>query len=166
MRRHLLPFVTRHEPRAASGLALKSGIGAILGMSLVGGLATLTGLPLLIAPFGATAVLLFAVPASPLAQPMNVVGGYAIAIAAATAAAIWFPGMWWAAGIAVGLAIAAMLAFRLTHPPAGAIPLLTLTSAMPLETLAFSTVLGSVSLVAVAALHHRLPPKQEYPKRP
>lgn len=165
MRNYLRSFVTRHEPRPASGLALKSGMGAVLGMTIVGGLATLTGLPLLIAPFGATAVLLFAVPASPLAQPSNVIGGYVIAIAAALAAASLFPGMWWAAGTAVGLAIAAMVAFRLTHPPAGAIPLLALTSTMPLSTLTLSTLLGSVSLVTVAALHHRLPPGQEYPRR-
>ena len=55
-------------------------LGAIVGIALTGLVAALvTGygalLPLIVAPIGASAVLVFAVPASPLAQPWPVVGG-------------------------------------------------------------------------------------------
>ena len=43
------------------------------------------GMPLLMAPFGASCVLLFAVPNSPLSQPANVIGGHAVATLAGLA---------------------------------------------------------------------------------
>jgi CBS domain-containing membrane protein len=46
----------------------------VLGRLFVGGGDLLTH-PLLVAPIGASAVLVFAVPASPLAQPRAVIGG-------------------------------------------------------------------------------------------
>jgi CBS domain-containing membrane protein len=62
----------REKLRACSG---------ILGGLLITGMATRimtgsdTSLPVLIAPIGASAVLLFGVPSSPLAQPWSIVGG-------------------------------------------------------------------------------------------
>lgn len=134
-------------------------------MSAVGGLSVLIGLPLLIAPFGATAVLLFGQPASPLAQPANIFGGYLIATAIAICTVAAFPDTWWAATIAVGVAIAMMLVLRVTHPPAGAIPLVASASPLQGGSLFAVIFLGSVSLVALAFLHHRIPPRQEYPRR-
>lgn len=121
-------FTARHEPRGQFLSHLKSGVGAVIGIGAVGGLSTATSLPLLVAPLGATAVLLFGQPASPLAQPINIFGGYLLATILAVAAALAFPGMWWGAAIAVGAAIAGMLILRITHPPAGAVPLVALAS--------------------------------------
>lgn len=165
MRRHIRTFVARHEAGGQLLSHIKSGSGAMVGMSAVGGMSVLTDLPLLIAPFGATAVLLFGQPASPLAQPANIFGGYLIASVIAAGAVAAFPGMWWAAAIAVGLAISLMLMLRVTHPPAGAIPLVA--SASPLHgPMLFAVVLvGSASLIALALLHHRIPPRQDYPRR-
>jgi len=165
MRRHIRSFIARHEAGGQFLSHLKSGSGAMIGMSAVGALSTLTGLPLLIAPLGATAVLLFGHPASPLAQPANIFGGYLIASAVAAGAAVAFPGMWWAAAIAVGLAIALMLMLRVTHPPAGAIPLVASASPLHGPTLFMVVLVGSASLVALAFLHHRIPPRQDYPRR-
>lgn len=165
MRRHIRPFVARHETGGQFLSHLKSGSGAVIGMSVVGGLAALTGLPLLIAPLGATAVLLFGQPTSPLAQPANIFGGYLIATAIGTCTVAAFPGAWWAAAIAVGLAVAMMLALRVTHPPAGAIPLVASASPLHGSSLFAVVLLGSASLVALAFLHHRIPPRQEYPRR-
>jgi CBS-domain-containing membrane protein len=165
MRRHIRTLVARHEAGGQFLSHVKSGWGAMVGMSAVGGLSAMTDLPLLIAPFGATAVLLFGQPASPLAQPANIFGGYIIASAIAVGAVVAFPGMWWAAAVAVGLAIALMLMLRVTHPPAGAIPLVA--SASPLHgSMLFTVVLlGSASLVTLAFLHHKIPPRQQYPRR-
>ena len=58
MRHHWKAFFARHEPHCGSvQVGLKSGAGGMLGMGLVGGAAAFTSLPLLIAPFGASAVL-------------------------------------------------------------------------------------------------------------
>ncbi len=76
--------------------------------------------PLLVAPMGASAVLLFAVPASPLAQPWSIIGGNTISalIGVIVAHFVHEPAL--ATGIAVALAIAAMSFTRCLHPPGGA----------------------------------------------
>lgn len=164
--RRLLDFLHRHEPRGQTLSHLKSGIGAIVAMTLVGALAALTGLPMLLAPFGATAVLLFGQAESTLAQPANVFGGYLLAAAISVAVLAVLPNAWWVATIAVGLSIATMLALRVTHPPAGAVPLVAFSTHMPAETLFVVVVVGAACLVAVAMVHHRLPPRITYPRRP
>lgn len=165
MRRHLKHFTHRHEPKGTVHLHLKSGIGAMIGMASVGALTVFTGIPLLIAPFGATAVLIFGQPKSPLAQPANIIGGYLIA-AIASSAALWlFPGSWAAAAAAVGITIAAMAMLRVTHPPAGAIPLVAFASHFDLPLLTVVVLAGSVLMIAIGVLHHRIPPQQQYPLR-
>lgn len=77
-------------------------------------------LPLLVAPIGASAVLVFAVPASPLAQPWSVVGGNVISALVGVTAARFVPIPHLAVGVAVGGAILAMSLLRCLHPPGGA----------------------------------------------
>lgn len=60
-------------------LPLIAGVGASVAIGLLSYFdATLTNVTLLMAPFGATAVLVFGVPESPLAQPKNVILGHFI----------------------------------------------------------------------------------------
>lgn len=164
MRRHIQTFMARHEPAGQLAAHVKSGLGAVAGIGAVGGLASLTELPLLIAPLGATAVLLFGQPGSPLAQPINIFGGYLLATVVAVAAALAFPGFWLAAAIAVGVAIAIMLALRVTHPPAGAVPLVALASPAQSASLFVTILLACISLVGLALVHHRIPPRVQYPR--
>lgn len=167
MRHHWKAFFARHEPHCGSvQVGLKSGAGGMLGMGLVGGAAAFTSLPLLIAPFGASAVLLFGHPSSPLAQPANVIGGYMLSVTVGIVFALLFPGAWWAAALGVGLAILAMLLLRVSHPPAGAVPVLMAASPIDPFELSGIVIAGAICLVAVASLYHRLPPRHhEYPRR-
>lgn len=102
-------------------------LGALVGIGMVGFLCSLmfgsAQLPLLVAPVGASAVLLFAVPASPLAQPWPIIGGNVISafIGILVAHLIHDPAV--AAGAAVAIAIAAMSLARCLHPPGGAVAL-------------------------------------------
>lgn len=164
MRHHIHRLAARHEPRVPLPVHLKSGAGAALGLGLVGGLAALTGWPLLIAPLGASVVLIFGQPASPLAQPANVFGGYLLGTLFGVAAALELPGVWAAAAVAVGLAVALMLLLRVTHPPAGAVPLVAM--AAPDRGLALFPMLlvSAAILVGLALLLHRLPPRVTYPR--
>jgi CBS-domain-containing membrane protein len=163
--RHLRHFIHRHEPKGHWHGQLKAGIGACIGMLAVGGLAVVTGIPLLIAPFGATAVLIFGQPKSPLAQPANVFGGYLISAIVGSLAVLIAPGLWWAAAIAVGVTIAAMLLLRVTHPPAGAVPLVAFASHLSAGLLFTVVVVGALALIAIAVLHHAIPPRHQYPLR-
>ncbi|SON53603.1 HPP family protein [Hartmannibacter diazotrophicus] len=159
-------FFRRHEPISSAPLAhLKSGMGGLVGIGASGALAAFTGLPFLIAPFGASAVLLFGQPASPLAQPANVIGGYLVALGVTVGVLLALPAGWPAAALGVGAAIAVMLFLRVTHPPAGAIPIVAATSAIHVGTLSLVVAAGSVLLVGIATLHHWLPPRHIYPRR-
>jgi CBS domain-containing membrane protein len=79
--------------------------------------------PWFIAPMGASAVLLFSVPSSPLAQPWSIVGGNLVAALIGITCARWIPHAALAAGLAGALAIGAMFALRCLHPPSGAVAL-------------------------------------------
>jgi CBS domain-containing membrane protein len=77
----------------------------------------------LIAPMGASAVLLFAAPASPLAQPWSIVVGNGVSALMGVASAALIPDLALASACAVMLAIAAMFLTRSLHPPGGAVAL-------------------------------------------
>lgn len=110
----------------------RGAIGAVLGIALAALLGHLVpageGLPWIMAPVGASAVLVFAVPASPLAQPWPVVGGNLISVLVGMAVgklcALGGIGAPVAVSLAVGGAIAVMAIVRCTHPPGGAAAIL------------------------------------------
>ena len=114
-------------PMHASSLErLYAGLGAFLGLLFTGwvSLHALGDLnPWFIAPMGASAVLLFAVPASPLAQPWSIMGGNGIAALVGVSCAHWIPDPTVAASLAAALSIALMLPLRCLHPPSGAVAL-------------------------------------------
>jgi len=113
------------QPRTTGGRMVSALLGGGFGIFATGYLMHLwlgsgTGLPLLIAPIGASAVLLFAVPASPLAQPWAIIGGNTIS---ALCGIFWIKVLGdpaYAACLAVGTAIALMSLARCLHPPGGA----------------------------------------------
>lgn len=109
----------------------RNALGALLGIALAGlvtqAVAQATGhsaSPWLVAPLGASAVLVFAVPASPLAQPWSVFGGNMLSAAIGLLFGHLLGVPWLAAALAVGVAIAAMTLARCLHPPGGACALL------------------------------------------
>lgn len=155
-------YFRRALPHPPARSVILAGLGAFLAIAALSLLTTHAELLLLIAPFGASCVLLFAVPASPLSQPANVVGGHLLSTAIAMALNALLPEAWWALPLAVGLAIAVMAALRLTHPPAGADPLVVFAADPGLSFLLFPVLTGAVALVAIAAVFHRLA-GHEYP---
>ena len=130
---------------------------------------TETPLPLLVAPMGASAVLVFAVPASPLAQPWSVIGGNVVSALAGVTAARFIPVPHLAAGCAVGGAILAMSLLRCIHPPGGAAALTAVIGgpAILASGYAFPFVpvcVNAVLLTLAGLLFHRLS-GHSYPHR-
>lgn len=118
-------------------------------------------LPIIVAPLGASAVLVFAVPASPLAQPWPVVGGNTLSALIGVMAFETIPNLTIAAGVAVGLAILVMSLCRCLHPPGGAAALTAVIGTQDIHEasyyFAFTPVaLNSIALISVAMLFHRL----------
>src|SRR3954469_21072672 len=88
-------------------------LGALVGIACTGlicnwVLGQNSSLPLVVAPLGASAVLLFAVPASPLAQPWSIIGGNTISALVGVIVAHFVHQPVLAPGIAVARALGAM----------------------------------------------------------
>ena len=101
------------------------------------------------APLGATAVLVFGVPASPLAQPKNVLLGHLITAFIGVIFYQYFEVTSLPLGIATGLGVTAMLMSKTTHPPAGANPILIMLSGQGWWFLVTPVLLGSIIIVLI-----------------
>jgi CBS-domain-containing membrane protein len=157
-------FVRRHQAPTRASYPAKAAIASAIGIGLIAWLGNVTGAPLIVAPFGATCVLLFSVPESPMSQPANVVGGYLLAALISMGMDHVLPDVWWAMPIAMGCVIAAMTISRLTHPPAGAVPLVILSLHPGISFIVLPLLTGTIALVGVATFLHRLPPRlHHYP---
>lgn len=113
--------------------------------------------PWLVAPLGASAVLVFAVPSSPLAQPWAVLGGNTISALVGIACVRWIGDPALAGAAAVALAIAAMFALRCLHPPGGATALLVvLVHAASFRFALFPVFVNSLLLVLAGVFYNSL----------
>lgn len=101
--------------------------------------------PWFIAPMGASAVLLFAMPASPLAQPWSIVGGSTVSALVGAACALLIGHTGLAAGVAGALAIAVMFALRCLHPPGGAVAITAVLGSPAVTQLGFHYALWPVA---------------------
>lgn len=145
---------------------LKGFIGGTLGILVLNVLGQSSGVPWLMAPFGATCVLLFAVPQSPLAQPRHVIGGHLVAASVGLIALYGAGSSYWVMSVAVGVAIMLMQYFRVVHPPAGANPIVILLAGKSVVGLSFlltPVLAGSLALVAIAAVVNNVGPTKGWP---
>ncbi|KIV14645.1 HPP family protein, partial [Vibrio parahaemolyticus] len=110
-------------------LSLVAGLGATLAIGVLSCAGvSLTVVVLLLAPFVATAVLVFGVPRRPLAQPKNVIIGHFITASIVISFSQYDEITPNTHAIATGLGVSAMLITKTTHPPAGANPILIMAS--------------------------------------
>ena len=79
--------------------------------------------PWMVASLGASAVLVFATPSSPLSQPWPVVAGSTLSVLVGLACAVLVPYPAMAAALAVALSVAIMVPLRCLHPPGAAVAL-------------------------------------------
>lgn len=143
----LLPTPARWMP-GALGASIAIALTAYATHFLLAGE---PALPWLVASMGATSVLVFVVPASPLAQPWPVAGGHLLAASAGLLARHIAPDQWIAAGLAVGMAIAGMKLARCLHPPAGGTALIAVLAAPGSATTQF-TLLSELLAANIAIL--------------
>lgn len=150
--------------------AAMGGLIAILIVGLICHRLLPAGTPYLAAPLGATAVLLFAVPASPLSQPWPALGGNILSAVVGIAAARLIHQPELAAAVAIGSAIFLMSLLRCLHAPGGGTALVTALAAHGSSASAWSFTLYPIGLnaallVVAAILFHRLS-GHSYPHRP
>src|SRR5512134_2256966 len=148
-----------------------SAISAFVGILLTGILSASLGqsaLPLMIASMGASSVLLFAAPHSPMAQPWSFIGGHMVSALIGITCFMFIPNLFVAAALAVALAIFAMHWLRCLHPPGGATSLAMVISGQEMHALGYGALLSPVGLdvlilIIIALAVNNLFPGRRYP---
>jgi len=161
-------------PRVPASEVLWSFLGALAGIAAVGllheRLFAPRDLTLLIGSFGASAVLLYGAPQSPLAQPRNLLGGHTLSALVGVAVRLTLPEPGWlCAALAVAAAIALMHLSGTLHPPGGATALIAVMGGPSIAELGFLYALvpaatGALVMLAAALLCNNLAPARRYPE--
>lgn len=146
----------------AAKIAL-AGLGGFLAIAAVAALSQASGMLLILGSFGASCVLIFGFPQSPFSQPRNLIGGHFLSSLIGLTVLAAFGAHWWSMGLAVGSAIALMLATRTVHPPAGSNPVIVMLALPGWDFLLTPTLLGAVLLTVVGVLFHSFVCKTAYP---
>ena len=141
-----------------------SWFGSFLAISICAYLTMEANSPLLMAPFGATSVLIFGVPDSPLAQPRNVIGGNVLGALVSLIILHFFGASPLTIGMAVSVTIAITQITGTVHPPAGAVALVVMMTQPDWQFLLRPTLEGSIVLVACAIVFNNLAEERTYPK--
>lgn len=153
--------------------AFWSGLGSAIGIGLCALLSSLFFEPkdstLLIGSFGASAVLVYAVIRSPLAQPRNLVGGHVLSAIVGVAVYQILGDAWVYSALAVSVAIVLMMMTDTVHPPGGATALIAVIGGPEIHDLGFMYVLfpagvGALVLLLVALLVNNLATNRRYPE--
>ncbi len=140
-----------------------SALGAAIAIALTGLLTQWSHYPWQMAPFGASCVLAFGLPESPLAQPRSIVGGHLVASMTGLLVLYFLGDSWWAAALAVSLSLFFMQVTRTVHAPAGADPLVVLSSQAGFGFLLTPVLAGSLIIVLVALCVNNMTGKS-YPR--
>lgn len=146
--------------------AMRAGLGALIGLAMTGLflMSPLVDMRLglfLIAPFGATAVLVFAVPNSPLAQPWSALVGNGCAAVIGVLGCMLIQDPALRIALSVGIAIILMIPLRALHPPAGAVAMTAAQNPEVVGGLGFNFVLtpvltGTLILVVIGMFYGRI----------
>jgi len=140
---------------------LASSLGAFLGLACIGAWAgSQPERMFLIGSFGATCVLVYGCPSSPLAQPRNVIGGHVVSALVGTLVASLPLPAWLGSSLAVALAMFVMERTSTVHPPGGATALIATLGSAKVTALGvwfavFPVGLGAALLVVIAVVSNR-----------
>ncbi len=147
--------LTAPLPAAASHRSLDWPLLAIRALSLI---SLWSNYHLVVAPFGASTVLLFGHPSSPLAQPRNVVFGNSVAAAVSVSCVMAFGDGPWVMGVDIVLG----QVLRCLHPPAGAVALLGVLLKAQAGFIWMPVLSGSLVMMLVAVAYSRPQPGEEH----
>ena len=123
----------------------------------------------LVTTFGSTVVLVFGYPENNFAQPKNVLLGHILC----TLVGIIFVTLFkitqdrsiffLAVGLAVGISVALMMAFKITHPPAGGNTIIVMIAQDSFQFLIFPIMVGAITIIIGGVIYNRFILKKNYP---
>lgn len=149
-------------------------IGSFLGIGIIGFISSkyfsLYDSLFLIGSFGASAVLVYGIINSPLAQPRNLIGGHVICAIIGVTLHKLIPGeLWLSSALSVSLAIVAMQITKTLHPPGGATALIANIGSSKIQALGYWYVINPVLsgvfiLFVIAMVCNNATSHRSYPK--
>ena len=162
--RYLIADAAPLSPRERSLSALAGLVGILLMQGILAVLPAGPGISYLLAPLGASSVILFALPHSPLAQPWSLAGGLFISALVGHFCGLWITPAFLAIGVALGIAIWLTAWLRCIHPPGGAIAVVFALSAQQHPTSLLTALLNvGAALMAVLVVNNLIPGRR-YPQ--
>ncbi|SHN64861.1 HPP family protein [Desulfovibrio litoralis] len=150
-------------------IGLFVAIGGLSGLQLIL-FGSLAHGGIIIAPLGASAIIIFSSPNSPFSQPRNLVLGHIIsAFCGVSSALIFKEHIWLASGLAVSSAFLCMQLAQAIHPPGGATALFAVIGGANIKQLGYLYVLmpagiGAVVLMVIALIFINLSKNRQYPQ--
>lgn len=150
--------------RPSVRVALLSGLGAFLGIAALDFLTRANAVPWIVGSFGASCMLVFGLPESPLAQPRNVLVGHLLG--SSIGLLFWwaFGDFWWGLPAAVWCTISVMMLTRTVHPPAVSNPVIIFLSNPSPALLIGQTVSGALLLILIGFCYNHYVRRIHYPR--
>jgi len=139
-------------------------VGSFTGIGVVTYLSLIQDVPVLVASLGASACLIYGVPAAPFAQPRNAIAGHLLSALIGVFIYQLVGAYWYTAALSVGLAVAIMVGTRTVHPPAGATALIAVITKQDWLFIVLPVGAGICILVLVGIVVNNLAAKRQYPK--
>ena len=154
-----------YQPRFRLRQVGITALGALIALALMGALSLWSGQVLIVAPLGASCVLLFGYPASPLAQPRNLLIGNGLGALVGVVLQQALGRGPLVLALAVALTILLGQQLRCLHPPAGGMAFLAVFLGVSWGFLLFPVLVGSLLLVLLAwAFSRWVPGAMPYPR--
>ncbi len=123
----------------------------------------------LAASFGSSVVVVFGYPDNEFAQPKNVLLGHLLCAFIGIIFVTLFKIsqdrtiFFLAVGLAVGIAVMLMMAFKITHPPAGGNTIVVMLAQDSFFFLVFPIMVGAITIIIGGIIYNRLILKKNYP---
>lgn len=110
------------------------------------------GLPMILASTGASAILIFSLPFSPVSQPWNLVGGHLVSAFVGVSCYHFVPNELFASSLSIPLAMLLMHYFHCMHPPGGATALTAVVGGHNVHALGYAFIIIPVFFNAIILL--------------
>ena len=123
----------------------------------------------LAASFGSSVVVVFGYPENEFAQPKNVLLGHLLCALVGIIFVTLFnitqdrSIFFIAIGLAVGISVMLMMAFKITHPPAGGNTIVVMLTQDSFQFLVFPIMAGAITIIIGGVIYNRFILKKNYP---
>jgi len=109
-------------------------------------------MPLILASTGASAILIFSLPFSPVSRPWNLVGGHLVSAFVGVSCYLYVPNELAASSLSIPLAMLSMHYLRCMHPPGGATAITAVVGGANVHALGYAFVIVPVFFNAIILL--------------